>query len=65
TRGCNPAYSKSIHTWLRFGEIMRGSLRATRQRLQDAVEGKGEVSTADVKELLLATRYLMLTTDGE
>ncbi|MCV5152994.1 hypothetical protein OFC46_24010, partial [Escherichia coli] len=25
-RGCNPAYSKSIHTWLRFGEIMRGSL---------------------------------------
>ncbi|MDF8579630.1 TraY domain-containing protein, partial [Escherichia coli] len=25
--GCNPAYSKSIHTWLRFGEIMRGSLR--------------------------------------
>ncbi|MDM8931608.1 hypothetical protein QU847_24560, partial [Escherichia coli] len=24
--GCNPAYSKSIHTWLRFGEIMRGSL---------------------------------------
>ncbi|MBY8734456.1 hypothetical protein KOI58_22260, partial [Escherichia coli] len=26
TRGCNPAYSKSIHTWLRFGEIMRGSL---------------------------------------
>ncbi|MCR2908645.1 hypothetical protein HNS21_25085, partial [Escherichia coli] len=28
TRGCNPAYSKSIHTWLRFGEIMRGSLSA-------------------------------------
>ncbi|WP_157921796.1 hypothetical protein, partial [Escherichia coli] len=26
--GCNPAYSKSIHTWLRFGEIMRGSLSA-------------------------------------
>ncbi|MDQ5992300.1 hypothetical protein, partial [Providencia stuartii] len=25
---CNPAYSKSIQTWLRFGEIMRGSLRA-------------------------------------
>ncbi|MDM8941463.1 hypothetical protein QU842_18665, partial [Escherichia coli] len=25
---CNPAYSKSIHTWLRFGEIMRGSLSA-------------------------------------
>ncbi|MEK2485386.1 class II fumarate hydratase, partial [Providencia stuartii] len=28
--GCNPAYSKSIHTWLRFGEIMRGSLRTQR-----------------------------------
>ncbi|WP_425307082.1 endonuclease SmrB, partial [Escherichia coli] len=31
TRGCNPAYSKSIHTWLRFGEIMRGSLRAKQE----------------------------------
>uniref|UniRef100_UPI00321A3811 ROK family protein n=2 Tax=Escherichia coli TaxID=562 RepID=UPI00321A3811 len=29
-RGCNPAYSKSIHTWLRFGEIMRGSLSVER-----------------------------------
>ncbi|WP_260223809.1 type II toxin-antitoxin system YhaV family toxin, partial [Escherichia coli] len=29
---CNPAYSKSIHTWLRFGEIMRGSLSAGRYR---------------------------------
>ncbi|MBN3493977.1 hypothetical protein, partial [Vibrio neptunius] len=27
-RSCNPACSKSIQTWLRFGEIMRGSLRA-------------------------------------
>ncbi|MGA3862114.1 hypothetical protein ACPBZO_14325, partial [Escherichia coli] len=25
--GCNPTSSKFIHTWLRFGEIMRGSLR--------------------------------------
>ncbi|EOX4683161.1 hypothetical protein ACPM4Q_002988, partial [Escherichia coli] len=33
TRGCNPAYSKSIHTWLRFGEIMRGSLSALRPLL--------------------------------
>ncbi|WP_314732221.1 FliG C-terminal domain-containing protein, partial [Escherichia coli] len=24
----NPTSSKFIHTWLRFGEIMRGSLRA-------------------------------------
>ncbi|MDA6994714.1 hypothetical protein OSP95_14800, partial [Escherichia coli] len=29
--GCNPAYSKSIHTWLRFGEIMRGSLSTLRE----------------------------------
>ncbi|MBO2309781.1 hypothetical protein J4669_21370, partial [Salmonella sp. 32031103201600241SM] len=29
TRGCNPTSSKFIHTWLRFGEIMRGSLSAT------------------------------------
>ncbi|WP_348919713.1 YdgH/BhsA/McbA-like domain containing protein, partial [Escherichia coli] len=28
TRGCNPTSSKFIHTWLRFGEIMRGSLSA-------------------------------------
>ncbi|MEL8903267.1 hypothetical protein J4W73_04650, partial [Escherichia coli] len=37
TRGCNPAYSKSIHTWLRFGEIMRGSLRALRQQNESVV----------------------------
>ncbi|NGF59876.1 5'-nucleotidase, partial [Citrobacter freundii] len=30
TRGCNPTSSKFIHTWLRFGEIMRGSLSAQR-----------------------------------
>ncbi|MCQ7499851.1 hypothetical protein NP147_14440, partial [Salmonella enterica] len=28
-RGCNPTSSKFIHTWLRFGEIMRGSLSAS------------------------------------
>ncbi|MFN7080436.1 hypothetical protein ACK4QY_14660, partial [Proteus mirabilis] len=32
-RGCNPTSSKFIHTWLRFGEIMRGSLRAQRFKL--------------------------------
>ncbi|MFK9549705.1 hypothetical protein ACJEKG_23120, partial [Escherichia coli] len=26
--GCNPTSSKFIHTWLRLGEIMRGSLSA-------------------------------------
>ncbi|WP_410317172.1 S16 family serine protease, partial [Klebsiella pneumoniae] len=30
TRGCNPTSSKFIHTWLRFGEIMRGSLSTLR-----------------------------------
>ncbi|MCG4416059.1 DUF1992 domain-containing protein, partial [Escherichia coli] len=33
---CNPAYSKSIHTWLRFGEIMRGSLSAGYRLLKNA-----------------------------
>ncbi|MEK8345449.1 tyrosine-type recombinase/integrase, partial [Escherichia coli] len=28
--GCNPTSSKFIHTWLRFGEIMRGSLSVMR-----------------------------------
>ncbi|MEL9477771.1 hypothetical protein J4X93_23430, partial [Escherichia coli] len=32
TRGCNPTSSKFIHTWLRFGEIMRGSLRTEQGR---------------------------------
>ncbi|MCK6903245.1 MULTISPECIES: hypothetical protein [Enterobacteriaceae] len=49
----------------KLASLSSETIQATRQRLQDAVEGKGEVSTADVKELLLATRYLMLTTDGE
>uniref|UniRef100_UPI001CBD656F hypothetical protein n=1 Tax=Escherichia coli TaxID=562 RepID=UPI001CBD656F len=34
-RGCNPTSSKFIHTWLRFGEIMRGSLRAERHQGND------------------------------
>ncbi|MEB3538916.1 hypothetical protein VJW53_07160, partial [Escherichia coli] len=39
-RGCNPTSSKFIHTWLRFGEIMRGSLRAAR----GMVMGKNDVN---------------------
>ncbi|MFO5281170.1 hypothetical protein RCL16_00005, partial [Salmonella enterica subsp. enterica serovar 1,4,[5],12:i:-] len=38
--GCNPAYSKSIHTWLRFGEIMRGSLSAEPYRIK-TIRNKG------------------------
>ncbi|MBY8666824.1 hypothetical protein KOI52_22345, partial [Escherichia coli] len=33
TRGCNPTSSKFIHTWLRFGEIMRGSLSAEQEKI--------------------------------
>ncbi|WP_406733270.1 hypothetical protein RJD39_03955 [Vibrio scophthalmi] len=36
-RGCNPACSKSIQTWLCFGEIMRGSLRAMLQDPESTV----------------------------
>ncbi|MGG5195656.1 hypothetical protein ACFMPF_25405, partial [Citrobacter sp. S5] len=31
---CNPTSSKFIHTWLRFGEIMRGSLSARQQQIE-------------------------------
>ncbi|MCU9611629.1 hypothetical protein OEK97_27230, partial [Escherichia coli] len=30
---CNPTSSKFIHTWLRFGEIMRGSLSAPQAKV--------------------------------
>ncbi|WP_223228955.1 DUF494 family protein, partial [Salmonella enterica] len=36
--GCNPTSSKFIHTWLRFGEIMRGSLRIERVLALDTAE---------------------------
>ncbi|MCV5537900.1 hypothetical protein OFN30_20665, partial [Escherichia coli] len=36
--GCNPTSSKFIHTWLRFGEIMRGSLSA--QRAHEILESR-------------------------
>ncbi|MCM8506328.1 hypothetical protein M8V02_23705, partial [Enterobacter hormaechei] len=51
--GCNPTSSKFIHTWLRFGEIMRGSLSAQRvlwdrDRLMGFMVGKGQgISGAD------------------
>src|SRR5699024_5093228 len=60
-----PAVEKTNAVLSKLASLSSETIQATRQRLQDAVEGKGEVSTADVKELLLATRYLMLTTDGE
>src|SRR5699024_11509709 len=37
TRGCNPTSSKFIHTWLRFGEIMRGSLRTEQPFLTQCI----------------------------
>ncbi|EAQ0727157.1 TPA: hypothetical protein OP716_004483 [Salmonella enterica] len=60
-----PAVEKANAVLSKLASLSSETIQATRQRLQDAVEGKREVSTADVKELLLATRYLMLTTDGE
>ncbi|WP_211660170.1 hypothetical protein, partial [Klebsiella pneumoniae] len=36
--GCNPTSSKFIHTWLRFGEIMRGSLSAGLLHIKTKVE---------------------------
>src|SRR5699024_10828676 len=49
TRGCNPTSSKFIHTWLRFGEIMRGSLSAKRlcavTRQVDIVCSEGVVTS--------------------
>ncbi|MDI5841825.1 AAA family ATPase, partial [Shewanella xiamenensis] len=42
--GCNPTSSKFIHTWLRFGEIMRGSLSTivllTLTKLIETIEEK-------------------------
>ena len=47
----------------KLASLSSDTIQATRQRLQDAVEGNGEVSPADVKELLLATKHLMLAPD--
>jgi len=60
-----PAVEKANAVLSKLSSLSSDTMQATRQRLQDAVEGKGEFSTADVKELLLATRHLMLTTDGD
>ncbi|MEM7829588.1 hypothetical protein Q4Q80_03575, partial [Morganella morganii] len=48
-RGCNPTSSKFIHTWLRFGEIMRGSLRAQLDKDSAIVPVYYYVSTRLVK----------------
>ncbi|WP_241360835.1 hypothetical protein, partial [Escherichia coli] len=60
---CNPAYSKSIHTWLRFGEIMRGSLSAQRvvareQKALAARKEKAELKLLDVGSSISAMHRL-------
>jgi hypothetical protein len=48
-----------------MASLSSDSVHAIRQRLQLAVEGKAELSLKDVGELLLATKYLMLSTEEE
>ncbi|MEY0183820.1 hypothetical protein ACRW6F_09795 [Escherichia coli] len=47
----------------KMASLSSDSVHAIRQRLQLAVEGKAELSLKDVGELLLATKYLMLSTE--
>ena len=58
-----PAVEKANAVLSKLASLSSDTIQATRQRLQDAVEGTGEVSPADVKELLLATKHLMLAPD--
>ncbi|EFR0233342.1 DUF957 domain-containing protein [Salmonella enterica] len=58
-----PAVEKANAVLSKLASLSSETVQATRQRLQDAVEGKGDFSPADVKELLLATKHLMLATD--
>ncbi|MDF7444954.1 hypothetical protein NFG36_18405, partial [Proteus mirabilis] len=47
--GCNPTSSKFIHTWLRFGEIMRGSLSTRHaQMMQENLFVAGSISTQEL-----------------
>ncbi|MDF4844924.1 hypothetical protein P3540_23955, partial [Vibrio parahaemolyticus] len=54
----NPAYSKSIHTWLRFGEIMRGSLSAQRE-LQDLKMNLRDAQSKNANEAVSAIKKRM------
>ncbi|MEM7966262.1 hypothetical protein Q4R14_09030, partial [Morganella morganii] len=52
-RGCNPTSSKFIHTWLRFGEIMRGSLSAKYDLFQRLNTGGSTLSAQEVRNCIL------------
>ncbi|MGL4158870.1 hypothetical protein ACSYT5_06375, partial [Escherichia coli] len=52
TRGCNPTSSKFIHTWLRFGEIMRGSLSAQFPLKARAITVNGNASQGTIEALI-------------
>uniref|UniRef100_UPI0021577060 YebC/PmpR family DNA-binding transcriptional regulator n=1 Tax=Escherichia coli TaxID=562 RepID=UPI0021577060 len=49
--GCNPTSSKFIHTWLRFGEIMRGSLSTefSTTELEMIAQSEVELSPEDLE----------------
>lgn len=58
-----PAVEKANAVLRKMASLSSDSVHAIRQRLQLAVEGKAELSLKDVGELLLATKYLMLSTE--
>ncbi|MGT2397434.1 hypothetical protein ACVDHD_23610, partial [Enterobacter roggenkampii] len=58
-----PAVEKANAVLRKMASLSSNSVNAIRQRLQLAVEGKAELSLKDVGELLLATKYLMLSTE--
>ncbi|EBE8127046.1 DUF957 domain-containing protein [Salmonella enterica] len=58
-----PAVEKANAVLRKMASLSSDSVQAIRQRLQLAVEGKAELSLKDVGELLLATKYLMLSTE--
>ncbi len=60
-----PAVEKANAVLRKMASLSSDSVHAIRQRLQLAVEGKAELSLKDVGELLLATKYLMLSTEEE
>ncbi|MDI5847985.1 DUF2059 domain-containing protein, partial [Shewanella xiamenensis] len=69
---CNPTSSKFIHTWLRFGEIMRGSLSIYRAWFNEDVdrprvinELKKQYSEAFTNEEIIKITQFYQTSTGK